>query len=203
MSLRELVKSLARAVASALVLPALCSFYLRGAVLGQDRALEGSSQAFGLIPGLLGEYLRRAFLARALSYCAPSATIGYGALFSATGARIDELVYIGPRCDIGLVHLEREVLLGPAVQIPSGHLTHGIADASHAIRDQPGHHRLVRIGAGAWIGAASVVMADVGRGAVVGAGAVVTKPIPEGTVAGGVPARVLRSRTRPVATDTV
>lgn len=202
MSARELVKSLARAMAAVAVLPALCSFYLRGAVLGQDRALESSTQAFGLIPGVLGQYLRRAFLARTLSYCAPSATIAYGALFSSTGARIDELVYIGPRCHIGLVHLEREVLLGPAVQIPSGRLTHGIADASHSIRDQPGYHQLVRIGAGAWIGAASIVMADVGRGSVVGAGAVVTRPIPEGVLAGGVPAKVLRSRAAPGTTHT-
>ena len=33
----------------------------------------------------------------------------------------------------------------------------------------------MRIGAGAWIGSAAVVMADVGRDTVVGAGAVVTK----------------------------
>ena len=35
---------------------------------------------------------------------------------------------------------------------------------------------LVRIGAGAWIGSAAVVMADVGANSIVGAGSVVTKP---------------------------
>jgi acetyltransferase-like isoleucine patch superfamily enzyme len=53
----------------------------------------------------------------------------------------------------------------------------------------------VRIGEGAWIGSAAVVMADVGRHSVVGAGSVVTKPIPDGVVAAGVPARVIRQRS--------
>ena len=37
-------------------------------------------------------------------------------------------------------------------------------------------------------------MADVGKGAVVAAGAVVSKSIPDFVIAGGVPARVLKSR---------
>jgi len=53
---------------------------------------------------------------------------------------------------------------------------------------------VVRIGAGAWIGSAAIVMADVGSDTVVGAGAVVTKPLPDGVMAAGVPARALRSR---------
>jgi acetyltransferase-like isoleucine patch superfamily enzyme len=64
-----------------------------------------------------------------------------------------------------------------------------------AIRDQPSSKNPVRIGSGAWIGSAAVVMADVGKDAVVGAGAVVTKPIADRAIAGGVPARVLRERT--------
>jgi acetyltransferase-like isoleucine patch superfamily enzyme len=52
----------------------------------------------------------------------------------------------------------------------------------------------VRIGAGSWIGASTVVMADVGRDSIVGAGSVVTQPVPERTVAAGVPARVIKRR---------
>jgi serine acetyltransferase len=55
----------------------------------------------------------------------------------------------------------------------------------------------VRIGAGSWIGAGAIILADVGRGCVVGAGAVVTRPLPDFAVAVGVPARVLRFRTPP------
>jgi acetyltransferase-like isoleucine patch superfamily enzyme len=122
-------------------------------------------------------------------------TIEFGTLFSKVGARLDEHVYIGPRCHLGLVHLERDVLLGPSVHIPSGASTHGTTDVAMPIRDQPGQLTMVRVGQGAWIGSAAVVMADVGRDSIVGAGAVVTSPVPERVIVGGVPARVLKART--------
>jgi acetyltransferase-like isoleucine patch superfamily enzyme len=91
------------------------------------------------------------------------------------------------------VHLERDVLLAAGVHIPSGAATHGTADLSVAIRDQP-ERRVVTIGQGAWVGSAAVVLEDVGRGTIVGVGAVVTKPLPEMVIAGGVPARVIKPR---------
>jgi acetyltransferase-like isoleucine patch superfamily enzyme len=90
--------------------------------------------------------------------------------------------------------LERDVLLAAGVHVPSGGRTHGSDDLSLPIREQVGTLRLVRIGQGAWIGSGAVVMADVGADTIVGAGAVVTTALPARVVAGGVPARVLRSR---------
>jgi virginiamycin A acetyltransferase len=189
-----MVKTIVRGVATIAVVPNLLSFRLRASVVGRDRALEGSSQALSLVPGLLGQYLRRAFLSRVLAGCHESAVIEFGAVFSQAGARIDENAYIGPRCHIGLAHIERDALLAAGVHVPSGARSHGIEDPSLPIRDQPGSPVVVRIGAGAWIGSAAIVMADVGRDTVVGAGAVVTKPLPDGVMAAGVPARALRSR---------
>jgi virginiamycin A acetyltransferase len=192
--MKSVAKSFARALALLAVLPALGSFHLRAALMGRDRALEGSTQWLGLIPGLLGEYLRRAFLAQTLAECAPTATIGFGVLFSRAGARIGEQVYIGPRCHIGLAHIGRDALLAAGVHVPSGARTHGTEDAGKAIRDQETTYSVVRIGEGTWIGSAAVVMADVGPHAVIGAGAVVSKPLPGWVVAAGVPARVVRVR---------
>ena len=200
--MRDLLKALAFGLATILVVPELLSFWLRGAFLGRDRALQGSSELLSLIPGLTGEYMRRAFYARTLERCHPSATIAFGTVFSKAGACLHENVYVGPRCHLGLVHLERDVLLAAGVHVTSGAQTHGTQDATTPIREQPGAARRVRVGAGTWIGSAAVVMADVGRDAVVGAGAVVTRPLPDRVVAAGVPARILKTRAEtPVAID--
>ena len=192
--MREALKAVARALATVAVAPALLSYAVRQMVLGADRALTGSSQALALAPGVAGQYLRRAFLARVIAHCDASATVEFGTLFSQTGALLDANVYVGPRCHLGLVHLERDVLLAAGVHVPSGGATHGTDDPARPIREQPGARTLVRIGEGTWVGSNAVILANVGRHCVVGAGAVVTKPLPDFVVAAGVPARVLRSR---------
>jgi len=146
------------------------------------------------IPGMIGEYCRRAFLGRVLAHCDPSSTVHYGSIFSQTGARLDANVYVGPRCHLGLVHLEQDVMLAAAVHVPSGPDTHGTHELGRPMRDQPGARTLVRIGQGTWVGSAAVVLADVGRHCVIGAGAVVTRPVPDYSVAVGVPARVIKDR---------
>jgi virginiamycin A acetyltransferase len=194
MSARNVAKRAAFTVATIMVSPVLLSYWLRAWLIGADRALEGSTQLLAQLPGISGQYLRRAFLARVLAACHRSATIEFGTLFSKTCARIDENVYIGPGCYLGAVHLERDVLLAAGVHVPSGRHTHAIARSDVAIRDQAGLRRMIRIGAGTWIGAGAVIMADVGRDSIVGAGAVVTKPVPDRVMAAGVPARVRSSR---------
>jgi len=192
--MREAAKTIGHGLATVAVIPLLVSFLVRRAFLGPNRALEGSTQTLSLVPGLLGDYLRRAFLAQTIAHCDRSATVQFGTIFSQAGARIEANVYVGPRCHLGLVHLERDVLLAAAVHVPSGGETHGIADLDRPIREQPGTRKIVRIGEGTWIGSAAVVLADVGRHCVIGAGAVVTSPLPDYVIAAGVPARVIRTR---------
>jgi acetyltransferase-like isoleucine patch superfamily enzyme len=192
--MKDFAKTFARFTATFLMLPAVGSFRLRAAFMDENRAFASSSQLLSLVPGLWGQYLRRAFLARALrGGCAPTAVIEFGVLLSQTGARIEDDVYVGPRCHLGHVHLERGVLLAAGVHVPSGPHTHG-TDPDRPIHEQPGRLRTVRIGAGSWIGSNAVVLADVGHDTVVGAGAVVTEPLPDRVVAAGVPAKVIRQR---------
>lgn len=193
--MQESIKQVARVVALALVTPMVVSFWVRARLIGRDRALEGSTQALALLPGIAGQYMRRAFLGVALANCHPSATICFGTTFSRSAARIDENVYLGPGCRVGLVQIERDVLVGADVQLPSGPATHGTSDLTRPIREQQGAQTLVRIGRGAWIGSSAIVMADVGHDTVVGAGSVVTRPLPPLVMAAGAPARVLKSRT--------
>src|SRR6185369_7585973 len=114
---REAVKAALRGVSFVFVLPALISFFVRTTFLGRDRALEGSTQWLALIPGLPGQYLRRAFLARALAGCAATAVVGFGTTFSKSGARLDARCYVGPGCFLGLVHIEADVLVASGVHI--------------------------------------------------------------------------------------
>ena len=194
LSAREVIKGTARFVAHLAAAPFVASFTLRAAIVGHDRAIQSSTQLLALVPGLTGQYIRRAFLTWTIEGCHHTAVVEYGTTFSRAGARLDEHVYIGPGCHLGLVHVEANVLMASGVQVPSGANTHRIDDHLRPIREQGSAGRLVRIGAGSWIGAAAVVMADVGAHSVVGAGAVVTQPVPCSVIAVGVPARVLRAR---------
>jgi acetyltransferase-like isoleucine patch superfamily enzyme len=191
--MRETVKSFVRAVALVVVLPVL-AYYGVARRWGGDRALEGCSQLLALIPGLTGQYLRRAFLARAIAHCGETAVISFGVILSSSAARIENGAYVGPFCTIGMVHIEADTLIAAGAQLPSGPWTHGTA-VGVSMREQDGQPRLVRIGPGAWVGNNAVIMADVGKESIVGAGAVVTKPVPPGVVVAGVPARIISTRS--------
>lgn len=194
-SVKAIFKPLFRFLCTLLILPFIISHYLFSRLGSSDRSLETHSQLLSLLPGLIGSYLRVAFYRLALDHCDPTATIGFGVLFSKTGARVGNHVYIGPRCLLGLATLEDDVLLGPMVQIPSGPKLHGIDRLDTPIRQQPGTPMRVTIGRDSWIGGGSVILTDIAPQTVVGAGSVVTKPHPARTVVAGVPAKVIRSRT--------
>jgi virginiamycin A acetyltransferase len=191
--LREAVKFAAYLVATLIVSPLLLGFFVEALFLGRDRALHSTSQALSLVPGLGGQYLRRAFFTLALDRFARSATVEFGTLFSKAGAEVGAGAYIGPMSHIGLASIGPDVLIGSGVHVLSGPKTHGFDDPDRPIRDQAGTPRRVTIGEGAWIGNAAVIMDDVGAGAIVGAGSVVTRAIPPRTIAAGVPATVKRT----------
>ena len=199
MTPREGVKAAVRGAAFVCVAPALASFAIRARVFSRDRAMQSSSEWLALVPGLIGQYLRRAFYSRVLAHCHHTVTIESGTIFCRAGARLDEHVYVGGGCRMGLVHIGRDVLIASGVHIPSGGSTHRIDDLTTVIREQPRGEALVRIGSGSWIGEGALVLADVGHDTVVGAGAVVTRPMPAWSVAAGVPARVIRRRGEPPA----
>ncbi len=192
--LKELIKSTLRGFAILAISPLLISHWLSSSISGADRSLESHSQLLSLFPGITGNYLRLAFYRFALEQCDPTATICFGTLFSKTGARIGKHVYVGPRCMLGLVTLEDDVLLGPTVQIPSGPMTHGIDRLDTPIRQQPGKKQRITIGSDTWIGANSVVLANIGQQVVIGAASTVTKPMQPKVLAAGDSARAIRER---------
>ena len=192
--LKQLIKSTLRGLAILAISPLLISHRLSSSIIDPDRSLESHSQLLSLFPGITGNYLRVAFYRFALEQCDPTATICFGTLLSKTGANIGKNVYVGPRCMLGLVTLEDDVLLGPAVQIPSGPMTHGIERLDIPIRLQPGKKCRITVGADTWIGATALILANVGAHTVVGAGSLVTKEVSPFAVAVGNPAELIRRR---------
>ena len=194
--MKTILKSVADGVALLLALPAALIYTLGRAALGADRAFPGWSQAFALLPGLSGIYLRRAFYRLALSRCASGCCICFGTIISHATAEIGRDVYVGPFGCLGAVTLEDDVLLGSHVSVANGGGQHGIDRLDVPIREQPGTYPRVTIGRDTWIGDRSIVLADIGCHCVIGAGSVVTKPISDYAIAVGNPARVIRYRNQ-------
>jgi acetyltransferase-like isoleucine patch superfamily enzyme len=192
--MKPFLKLLADGVCTVLVLPAFALYRLGALALGPEKAFPGWSQAFSLLPGLSGVYLRRAFYRLVLPRCGSGAWISFGSVFSHPTAQVGRNVYVGVGCCLGDITLEEDVLLGSRVSIMNGGSQHGIERLDVPIREQPGAYPRVTIGRDSWVGDCAVVLADVGAHCVIGAGSVVTKPIPDYAIAVGVPAKVLRYR---------
>jgi acetyltransferase-like isoleucine patch superfamily enzyme len=195
--MKQFAKLLASTLALLLVLPAFLLYRLGALVLGPTRAFPGWSQAFSLLPGLLGVYLRRAFYSLVLPRCEEGACLSFAVIFSHPTAEVGRNVYVGPFCCLGDITLEQDVLLGSHVSVMNGSGQHGIERLDVPIREQPGVWPRVTIGRDSWVGDRAIILADVGQHCVIGAGSVVTKPIPDYAIAVGAPAKVLRFRNAP------
>jgi acetyltransferase-like isoleucine patch superfamily enzyme len=161
--------------------------------LGENAFVFGA-EALSLIPGKPGIFLRRSFYRMTLDRCATDCHVGFGTTFSHPDAEVQAGVYVGCRCTVGKVVLERDATVGSNVDILSGRHQHRFDRTDRPIQDQGGRFRRVTIGRNSWVGNSAVVMADVGEHSVIGAGSVVVRPIPAGSVAVGNPAVVKRTR---------
>lgn len=153
------------------------------------------AQAFALVPGLPGVFLRRAFYRQTLDQCATSFYLGFGALMSNRHSRIEQDVYVGAYAVIGSSRLRRGCLIGTRSSIVSGTRLHSMDRQGRWQPTDLNEIRQIEIGAYAWIGEAAIVMADVGSSAMVGAGSVVSTPVPSRVVVVGNPARFARRLT--------
>lgn len=117
----------------------------------------------------------------------------------------ERALVIGDRCVLGLrcgivahesIEIDDDVWFGQDVFITDAN--HGFADLDIPIGQQLGPHQPVRIGAGSWIGHGAVILpgAQIGRHVIVAAGSVVRGEVPDYAIVGGVPAKVIRTRTR-------
>jgi virginiamycin A acetyltransferase len=156
---------------------------------------DSFAQAFALVPGIFGVYLRAAFYHATLDKCSWDIHLGFGSFFSRRGASVGRSVTTSAFCIIGDVRIGDEVLIGSRVSITSGK-RHHLDESGELSRYADIVYESVEIGASSWIGEGSVVMADIGHGSMVAAGSVVSNPMPAYSIIGGNPARVLKSIDR-------
>ena len=109
--------------------------------------------------------------------------------------RPQSMLFADPRDFAGKIVIEDDALIGSGVHIYTAN--HELSDRDIPIAKQ-GHReaRDVVLRVGSWIGANAIILpgVEIGAGAVVGAGSIVSRSIPEGCIAAGNPARVIRNR---------
>ncbi len=195
--MRLLVKQLVSFLAIAAIVPVVAWFRISAWALGPVLVFPGFSQAMSLIPGLTGQYLRRAFYRLVLPRCGTGSVVSFGTVFSHPTAEIGEHAYIGVFCCLGDVTIEDDALIGSHVSITNGNRQHGTERLDIPVREQPGEWPRVTIGRDTWVGDRAVIMADVGQHCVVGAGSVVTRSVPDYAIVVGSPARIVGWRKEP------
>lgn len=149
------------------------------------------SQAFALIPGLPGSYLRKCFYHQTLAECALDCEIGFLTTFTQRRTRIGSRVYIGSRASLGAVTLRAGALIGSRASIINGGKQHSFDANGRLTPCDPRTLQQIEIGEETWVGEAAVLLANVGSRCIVAAGSVVSNPLPDRCIVGGNPARFI------------
>ena len=192
--MRDLTRTAIYSTCCIVASPIVASYWLLALVADRDGLTASYSQFLSLLPGKLGDYVRKAALRFMLARCDSDCLVSFGVLLSHWDTEIEAGVYIGPQSNIGKCRIEKNCILGSGVHVMSGRRQHAFADPDTPIRDQGGQLEKVVLGADSWIGNGALILANVGKRCVVGAGAVVVEDVADGSVVAGNPARVLRKR---------
>lgn len=151
------------------------------------------------LPDLRPVLQLRGFLLRpSFKSCGRNLQVGRNVAINYTNhMEIGSDVFLATGCWLhagGGIVLEDEVQLGPYSVLVTG--DHTEVDGSY--RFGPSRSAPIHLCRGSWVAAHATVTKGVtiGRGAVVAANSVTTRDVPPLAIAGGVPARVIRKRSR-------
>jgi len=194
MSMKALSKSFLGGAMRLAALPFYLLYGIESILVGKRKAFGMVTQTVSLVPGLTGEWFRRAFLQWVTGMSPKDCCLSFGTTFSDPRVKIGDGVYLGRGCDIGYADIGQNCLLGSGVHILSGLKQHSFEDHEIPIKDQPGEFEKISIGEDTWVGNGTIIAADIGKKCVVGAGSVVVKRIPDFAVVVGNPARIIKFR---------
>jgi acetyltransferase-like isoleucine patch superfamily enzyme len=156
-----------------------------------------------VFPGVIGDYFRIAFYKLTLKQCSLYSRVSFGSLIAHADTVLGRGVYIGSYCIVGSCSIGDRTQIASQVQILSGRQQH-IRDSQGRITgSSEGKFEPISIGSDCWIGASSVIMADIGSGTTIGAGSVVVRPVAAQVVAVGNPARVIKELSPELRADGV
>ena len=192
----EAVKSILKGMANALglaiaALPAL-TCWVEARCPGRDGLFLFWGQAFALMPGLPGKYLRKCFYFLTLRSCSLRCDIGFLSYFSDRRSEVGRGAYVGCGVSVGLVSLGDSCLVGNRACILNGGWQHTLGPDGRLTPFDRAAAPRVHIGEETWIGEGVIIMANLGSRCIIGAGSVVSVSVPDGCLVAGNPARFLR-----------
>lgn len=161
------------------------------------------AHAASMIPGIVGDYFRIAYYKMTLKKCSLYSRVSFGSFFAHPEAEVGAGVYIGSYCIIGNCSIGDRTQVASLVQILSGRQQHSRDSQGRIAGADEGKFEPIEIGCDCWIGASSIIMADIGPGTTIGAGAVVVRPVAAQVVAVGNPARVVKELSVELRADGV
>ncbi len=161
------------------------------------------AQAAATVPGIVGDYFRIAFYKLTLKRCSLHSRVSFGSFFAHPDATLGQGVYIGSYCILGNCWIGDHTQIASQVQILSGRQQHSRDSQGRISGSREGKFQPITIGSDCWIGASSLIMADIGMGTTIGAGSVVVRPVAAQVVAVGNPARVVKELSLQLGADGV
>ena len=161
------------------------------------------AHAASMIPGIVGDYCRIAYYKLTLKKCSLYSRVSFGTFFAHPDAEVGRGVYIGSYCILGSCRIGDRTQIASQVQILSGRQQHSRDSQGRISGASEGRFEPIEIASDCWIGAASIIMADIGPGTTIGAGSVVVRPVGAQVVAVGNPARVIKELSVAVPADGV
>jgi virginiamycin A acetyltransferase len=163
-------------------------------LLRSQMSYTSSAYFLGIMPGVIGMAMRRAFYCTTLAECRWDLVMHFGSVITHSTARIGPRVWIGAYSLIGRCHIEGNVIVGSRVSVVSGRYPHRFGSVNQPINEQGGEFQEITIGEDTWLGEGSIVMSNVGKHCVVGAGSIVVKPVEPLLIVAGNPARQIGTR---------